>query len=405
MPRFFSLACLVLATPLFAADWPQFHGLGRDNQSAETGLNWNWPKDGPPIAWKIEVGQGWAGPVVAGERVILFHRVENDEVIACLDPATGKEKWKFAYRTRYRDEFGFDAGPRSTPVIAGDKLFTLGANGDLHGLELATGKKLWSRSLLADYEANKGFFGIACSPIVVGGKLLVNVGGRGAGIVAFDPATGKELWKANNDAASYSSPTVAEIDGKTLALFLTREGLVMLDPGTGKIGFTHPWRPRLNESVNAATPLVWKNDIFITVSYGTGAVLLRPKGAELEELWSGDKSMSCQFNTPVRVGDYLYGAHGRVDARNVDMRCVEWKTGAVKWSQPKFGSTTVIAVDGGLIGMTEAGDLVRFEASPEIFKEKARASILGSPTRAAPALADGRFYARDGKYLVCVKLK
>ena len=405
MPRFFSLSCLVLATPLFAADWPQFHGPGRDNQSTETGLNWDWPKDGPPIAWKIEVGQGWAGPVVAGGRVILFHRVENDEVIACLDPVTGKEKWKFAYRTRYRDDFGFDEGPRSTPAIAGDKLFTLGANGDLHGLELATGKKLWSRSLLADYDAGKGFFGIATSPLVVGGKLLVNVGGRGAGIVAFDPTTGKELWKANNDAASYSSPTVAEIDGKTLALFLTREGLVMLDPNTGKIGYTFPWRPRLNESVNAATPLVWKNDIFITVSYGTGAVLLRPKGAELEELWSGDKSMSCQFNTPVRVGEYLYGAHGRVDARNVDMRCVEWKTGAVKWSQPKFGSTSVIAVDGGLIGMTEAGDLVRFEASPEIFKEKARAAILGSPMRAAPALADGRFYARDGKHLVCVKLK
>ena len=405
MPRFFSLACLALATPLFAADWPQFHGPGRDNQSAETGLNWNWPKDGPPIAWKIEVGQGWAGPVVAGERVILFHRVENDEVIACLDPATGKEKWKFTYRTRYRDQFGFDEGPRATPVIAGDKLFTLGANGDLHGLELATGKKLWSRNLLADYDASKGFFGIASSPIVVGGKLLVNVGGRGAGIVAFDPTTGKELWKANNDAASYSSPTVAEIDGKTLALFLTREGLVMLDPNTGKIGYTFPWRPRLNESVNAATPLVWKNDIFITVSYGTGAILLRPKGAELEELWSGDKSMSCQFNTPVRVGEYLYGAHGRVDARNVDMRCVEWKTGAVKWSQPKFGSTTVIAVDGGLIGMTEAGDLVRFDSSPEAFKETARATILSSPTRAAPALADGRLYARDGKHLVCVKLK
>ena len=399
---------LLMAFPfaLPAADWPQFHGPSRDNQSAETGLNWNWPKDGPPIAWKLDVGLGWSGPVVAGERLIAFHRVDNDEVVLCLDPATGKEKWKFAYRTRYRDDFGFDDGPRSTPVISGDKLFTLGANGDLHGLELATGKKLWSRSLIADYEAGKGFFGVACSPIVVGGKLLVNVGGRGgAGIVAFDPATGKELWKANSDDASYSSPTVAEIDGKTLAFFLTRAGLVALDPETGKVRYTHPWRPRLNESVNAATPLVWKNDIFITVSYGTGAALLRPKGDQLDELWANDKSMSCQFNTPVRVGDYLYGAHGRVDARNVDLRCVEWKTGTVKWSQPKFGSTTLIAVDGGLVGLVENGDLVRFEASPEGYKAKARATILGSPTRAAPALADGRLFARDAKVLVCVKLK
>ena len=402
MPR---IPFALVATLLVAADWPQFHGPTRDNQSTETGFDWSWPKDGPPVAWKLDAGQGWAGPVVAGERLVFFHRVESDEVVLCLDPATGKEKWKFSYRTRYRDDFAMDEGPRSTPCIHGDKLFTLGANGDLHGLELATGRKLWSRNLIADFDAGKGFFGIACSPLVVGGKLLVNVGGKGAGIVAFDPATGKEIWKANNDAASYSSPSLAEIGGKQLALFLTREGLVALDPETGKQSFTHPWRPRLNESVNAATPLSWKGDVFISVSYGAGAILLRPKGAELEELWSGDKSMSCQFNTPVRVGEYLYGSHGRVDARNVDLRCVEWKTGTVKWSQPKFGSTSIIAVDGGLIGVTEAGDLVRFEASPEGYKEKGRAAILGSPTRAAPALADGRLFARDGKQLVCVKLK
>ncbi|HEY3788314.1 MAG TPA: PQQ-binding-like beta-propeller repeat protein [Urbifossiella sp.] len=405
MRSILTLVILAGVSLALAADWPQFHGPTRDNQSTETGLNWNWPKDGPPIAWKLDVGSGWSGPVVAGERLIAFHRVANEEIVLCLEPATGKELWKFAYRTRYRDDFGFDDGPRSTPLISGDKVFTLGANGDLHGLELATGKKLWSRNLLVDYDAGKGFFGVACSPIVAAGKLLVNVGGRGAGIVAFDPATGKELWKANNDAASYSSPTIAPIDGKTLAIFLTREGLVALEPETGKTRFSFPWRPRLNESVNAATPLVWKNDIFVTVSYGAGAVLLRPKGEELEEVWANDKSMSCQFNTPVRVGDYLYGSHGRVDAKNVDLRCVEWKTGAVKWSRPKYGATSLIAVDGGLLGVIESGEVVRFEASPESYQEKARATILGSPTRAAPALADGRLFARDGKTLICVKLK
>jgi outer membrane protein assembly factor BamB len=402
MPRF---AFLLLALAMIAADWPQFHGPGRDNQSTETGFNWNWPKDGPPAAWKLDAGQGWAGPVVAGERLVFFHRVADDEVVLCLDPATGKEKWKFSYRTRYRDEFGFDEGPRSTPCISGDRVFTLGANGDLHGLELATGKKLWSRNLIADYDAGKGFFGIACSPMIAAGNLLVNVGGKDAGIVAFDPATGQEKWKADTGAASYSSPSLAEIGGKSLALFLTREGLVALDPVNGKVAHTHPWRPRLNESVNAATPLAWKGDIFLSVSYGTGAILLRPKGTELEELWSGDKSMSCQFNTPVRIGEYMYGAHGRVDAKAVDMRCVEWKTGAVKWSKPKFGSTSLIAVDGGLLGVVESGEIVRFEASPEGYREKARAAILGSPTRAAPALADGRLFFRDPKQLVCVKLK
>jgi hypothetical protein len=157
--------------------------------------------------------------------------------------------------------------------------------------------------------------------------------------------------------------------------------------------------------VNAATPLVWNGDVFLTVSYGAGAVLLRPKGDQLEEVWANDKSLSCQYNTPVRVGDYLYGMHGRVDAKAVDLRCVEWKTGAVKWSVPKYGAASLIAVDGGILAVTEGGNVVRFDAAPDGYKERARAAILGSPTRAAPALADGRLFARDGSKLVCVSLK
>lgn len=405
MRRLLAAASVVFAAAGSAADWPQFHGPARDGHSSEAGLNWAWPKGGPPVAWKIDAGAGWAGPVVAGGRVILFHRVGGDEVVAALDPATGKELWAFAYRTRYRDDFGFDEGPRATPLVAAGRVFTLGANGDLHAIDLATGKKLWARNLLAEYAAGKGFFGVACSPVLAGGKVLVNVGGKGAGVVAFDPATGKEEWKATDDAASYSSPAVAEVGGKTLALVLTREGLVALEPATGAVRYTHPWRPRQNESVNAATPLAWKGDIFLTVSYGTGAVLLRPKGDGLEEVWANDKSLSCQYNTPVRVGEYLYGAHGRVDAKAVDLRCVEWKTGAVKWSQPKFGPATLIAVDNGLLALTESGELVGFDASPDGYAERGRAAVLGSPTRAAPALADGRLFARDGGKLVCVKLK
>jgi outer membrane protein assembly factor BamB len=407
MPRVLFASCLALAlTPaLPAADWPQFLGPNRDGHSAETHLNWNWPKGGPPVLWTLDVGSGWAGPTVSGDKLILFHRVEAEEAVACLDPATGKEKWAVRYQTKYRDDFKFDDGPRATPLIADGRVFSLGANGDLYAIELASGKKLWNRNLIADYAPPKGFFGIACSPMLAGGKLLVNVGAKGAGVVAFDPATGKEAWKATDEPASYSSPTLAEIGGKQLAVFLTRSGLIALDPGTGKVAYTHPWRPRINESVNAATPLVWKDEIFLTVSYGTGGVLLRAKGDEAEEVWANDRSMSCQYNTPVRVGEYLYGVHGRQEGGGAKLRCVEWKTGAVKWSVDRFGVASVLAVDGGLLALTEGGELVRFDASAAAFTERARASILGSPTRAMPALADGRLFARDGSKLVCVKLK
>jgi outer membrane protein assembly factor BamB len=406
MPRFFALALTATsAFALTAADWPQLLGPARDGHSDETALNWTWPKEGPPIAWSKDIGTGWAGPVVAGGRLYLFHRVRNDEVLACFDPAAGKRYWTSAYETTYRDDFGFDDGPRATPTVANGLVFTLGANGDLCAFNAQGGKRVWNRNLRADYKADKGFFGFACSPLVIGKSLLVNVGGKGAGVVAFEAATGKELWKSTDDGASYSSPVAADLGGKPAAVFLTRFGLRVLDPDTGAVRHELPYRPRLNESVQAATPLVWKDEIFLTVSYSTGAALVRAKVKELEEVWANDKSLSSQYSTPVRVGEYLFGVHGRADVGTAVLRCVEWKTGAVKWSQPNFGVASLIAVDGGLLALTEAGELVRFDASPDEYKERGRAAILSKPTRAHPALASGLLFARDGSRLVAVDLR
>lgn len=406
MPRLLAIAVILTTPPgLPAADWPQLFGPARDGHSTETKLNWNWPKEGPPIVWTKTIGTGWAGPVVADGRVYLFHRVGQEEILECLDPADGTRKWHSIYEAKYRDDFGFDDGPRATPTVAAGRIFTLGANGDLSAFSVRDGKRIWHRDLRADYKADKGFFGFACSPLVIGKAVLVNVGGKGSGVVAFEAATGKELWKSTDDGASYSSPVAAEIDGKPAAVFLTRYGLRILDPGTGQRRHEFEFRPRLNESVQGATPLVWKDQIFLTVSYSTGAALLQAKGKELEEVWANDKTLSSQYNTPVRVGDYLYGVHGRADVGTAILRCVEWKTGAVRWSEPKFGVASLIAVEDGLLALTEAGELVRFDASPGGYKERSRAAILTKPTRAAPALAEGRLFARDGARLVSVDLR
>jgi outer membrane protein assembly factor BamB len=406
MPRLLAVAVILTTSfGLPAADWPQLFGPARDGHSTETKLNWNWPKEGPPIAWTKAIGTGWAGPVVADGRVYLFHRVGEEEILECLDRADGKRRWHSTYETTYRDDFGFDDGPRATPTVVDGRIFTLGANGDLSAFNALDGNRIWHRNLRADYKADKGFFGFACSPLVIGKAVLVNVGGKGAGVVAFDVATGKELWKSTDDGASYSSPVAAEIDGKPAAVFLTRYGLRILDPGTGQQRHEFAFRPRLNESVQGASPLVWKDQIFLTVSYSTGAALLHAKGKELEEVWANDKTLSSQYNTPIRVGDYLYGVHGRADVGTAILRCVEWKTGAVRWSEPKFGVASLIAVDDGLLALTEAGELVRFDAAPGGYKERGRAAILTKPTRAAPALAEGRLFARDGARLVAVDLR
>lgn len=392
------------ATTLRAADWPNVHGPTRDSHSAETGLNWTWGKDGPPVAWKLDVGAGFAGVAVSSGTVFLFHRVESDEVLLAIDAATGKEKWKHAARTKYVDDFGFDDGPRCVPVVSGGRVFALGADGDLRAVDATSGKPIWQRNIVADYRVKKGYFGVGATPIVVGERLLVNVGGKGAGIVAFDPTTGKEHWKVTDDPPSYAAANVMTLDGQPHGVFLTRSGLVVIEAANGKVKFTKEWRARLDASVNASTPIVRKDEVFLTSSYGVGGVVLKAKPGEWDELWSGDRSLSCHYDTPVLIGDHLYGIDGRQEGGAARLRCVDWKTGDVKWSVDRFGCASLLAVDGGLLAVTEAGELVRFEASAKAYKELARAKVLDAATRAAPALSDGRLFVRDDKRLVCVKL-
>jgi len=387
---------------LLAADWPQHLGSNRDGHSSETGLSRAWPKDGPPVLWKRNVGTGWAGPAIAGDRLILFHRVGGNDTVECLNPTTGKEIWKATYASRYVDDFNFDDGPRAVPLIADKRVFTLGADGSLRAWNLETGVGIWDRNVNKDYGVEKGFFGTATSPMIASGKLIINVGAKGAGVVAFDPATGKELWKSSDDGVSYSSPVVGKLGDEELAIFFTRNGLLALSPDKGEVKYRYPWRPRINASVNAATPIVSGGRVFLSTSYGTGAVVLEVKRGKLEEVWMGDKSISSHYPTPVLIKDHLYGIDGRQEGGQAQLRCVEWATGKVQWAEKQFGCAGLIAVDGLLIACAENGDIVLIEPSTERYKELARARVLDSPVRALPALSGGKLFVRDGKKLLAI---
>ncbi|WP_020471955.1 PQQ-binding-like beta-propeller repeat protein [Zavarzinella formosa] len=401
MSRLFPIIMLVPA--LLGADWPQHLGPTRDSRSPETGLLRAFPAGGPAVVWKREVGSGWAGSAVQKGKLILFHRVEADEVVECLDATTGKELWKQTYRSKYRDDFEFDDGPRSTPLIDDSRVITLGANGQLSAWDFASGKSLWARNINDDYQVPKGFFGVATSPMIAGGKLLINVGAKKAGVVAFDPATGKELWKAGDDGVSYSSPVMAKIAGDELAVFFTRAGLLAVLPEDGKIKFQHPWRPRLNSSVNAASPIVSKDRMFLTTSYGTGAIVLEGTKTGLKEVWQSDEVISSHFSTPVLIGGFLYGIDGRQEAR-ARLRCADWEKGTINWTKEGFGCAGLIVADGMLIATPENGDVVLIDPSPKAYKELARASVLDAPVRALPALSGGMLFVRDGKKMVALKM-
>jgi len=406
---FLLFAWVAVTLTLRAQDWPQFLGPNRNGSTIGTNLASTWPKEGPPVVWQRKVGQGFAGPVVSGGRLVLFHRMDDREVVECLDANSGKELWKGEYATRYVDMMGHDPGPRSTPAVSGAQAFTFGAEGMLCCWSLADGRKQWSVDAKKDFGARQGFFGLACSPLVEGNAVIVNVGGRGgAGIVAFDKASGNVLWKATDDEASYASPVAATIGGKPIAFVLTREALEAFNPADGKPVFHYPWRPSMHASVSGATPLVIGDQIFISACYDTGATLLRFKEAAPERLWSSEDALSCHYATPVHRDGFLYGFDGRADPGfdpPPSLRCVELKTGKVRWSEGSLKPGTVSLAGDRLLVLTGSGELLLAPATPDGFKPLARAQILGLEVRAHSALADGLFYARSKDKLVCVDLR
>jgi outer membrane protein assembly factor BamB len=396
------------AVPAFANDWPQFLGPTRNGTYTGPALTASWPKNGPPILWQRKVDQGFSGPAVASGKLILFHRIENKETVECLNAETGKSLWSFDYPTAYRDDFGFDEGPRATPSISDDHVYTYGAEGVLTCLNLASGKKIWGLDAKKEFHAPKGFFGIACSPLVEGDAVILNIGGEGAGIVAFDKLTGKILWKATGDQASYSSPVAATINNRRYLFVLTLANFVALDPANGKTLFQYPFRPPIRASVTAAAPLVVDDEVFLSASYGLGAVLLKITPNGPQKIWSGDDILSNHYATCVFLNGFLYGIHGRTDPGfepPASLRCVELKTGKVRWQQQAFGAATLTLAGDQLFILTEKGELIRAPATPSAFKPLDRAQVLPTQVRAHPALANGLFYARSKDRLVCLDLR
>ncbi len=399
-----STAVSFVTKTVLADEWPQFLGPTRNGVYSGLEVVDEWPEQRSRLIWQKEIGQGFSGPVVTQKRLIIFHRLGNRETVECLDSKTGQRLWSFDYSTRYRDDFGFDEGPRSTPSIFEGRVYTFGAEGVLHCLNLETGEKVWKVDSHQKFGVKKGFFGAACSPLAEENYVLLNIGGKeGAGLVAFDRSTGKTLWTATNHGASYSSPTTARMGEIRHVFFFTRNGLVSTDPVTGKVHFQFLWRSRSQTSVNAATPLVVDDLIFLSAGYQTGAILLQLVGNNVKELWSSDDVLSNHYATSVYSEGYLYGFHGRQEYGS-SLRCIKLKTGQVQWSVDRFGAGTVTLAANHLLILRENGELILAPATPKDFQTTARAQVLPATVRSYPAFANGRLYARNETTLVCISL-
>ena len=403
--RTLAILALVAASAVgWGQDWPQFRGQSRDGVVPGQESLPAFPAGGPRLVWERAVGSGFSAPAVTGGRLLLFHRQGGMEVVEALQAVDGKRIWEFAYETTYKDDFGFENGPRATPVIANGRVFTFGAAGVLHCLDLETGAKRWSVDTHAEFGVRKGFFGAASTPLVLDGRVIANIGGAdGAGIVAFDAESGAKVWTVTDHEASYSSPVAARIDGGLLAIFFTREGLVALEPDTGRVAYERRWRSRSRASVNAATAVVLGDIVFLSASYGTGAIAMRLRGGQIEVLWSGEDVIDNHYSSCVRSGSTLFGFHGRQEYGQ-SFRAADLVSGEVLWSSDRLPAGSVLRVGDRLLLLLETGELLLAAASREKFEVLARAQILGRETRAFPAVANGLLFARDKDTLVCLRL-
>ncbi len=273
-------------------------------------------------------------------------------------------------------------------------------------MSLANGQELWSRDLYKECNAPTGYFGAGSSPILEGDTLLVNVGGKsGYGIVALDRNTGKTQWHQTDELASYSSPVATTIDNERHVIFVTRMNVVSVDPRSGAERFRFPFGMR-GPTVNAANPVIRGDRLFVTASYGVGAWLAQISSAGAKILWEKDEALSSQYTTPIVQDTCLYGIDGRQDLGVAELRSIDLATGAVRWSQPDFGTGNLIAVGDKLLIQKTSGELVLAKANPVRYEQLATARIFpeGSTVQALPALAEGRLFVRDEHSLVVVQV-
>jgi outer membrane protein assembly factor BamB len=450
MRRLDLILCLVLVAlfaieqPSRADDWPQWLGPHRDAIWRESGILDQFPKDGPPVRWRTPIGGGYAGPAVVGGRVYVTDRIlardarnpgsgfegnariQGKERVLCLHEATGKELWKVEYNRTYQVQY--PAGPRTTPIVHGGKVYTLGTMGDLLCLDAATGKQIWAKNFPRDYKAHVPVWGFSANPLLDDQgehpKLICLVGGEDHVVVAFDKDTGKELWHAlSADEPGYSPPMIYQFGGKRQLIIWHPEAVNGLNPDTGEVYWSEPFTAKAG--LTAPTARQAGNLLFVTAFYD-GPLMLQFAAANPRPtvLWRGKShsetpkltdGLHSIIATPFLKDGYIYGvcSYGELRCLKADTGKRIWQTHAATGGKSERWANAFLVEQGERFFLfNEKGDLIIARLTPDGYKEISRAHIL-DPTNSLPgrpvvwshpAFANKSMYVRNDEEIVCVSL-
>jgi outer membrane protein assembly factor BamB len=397
-------AILAAGMAATAADWPRLGGPDGTGVSGEKGLNKAWQSRPPKLAWKAPLTDGgYALLAAAGGKVFVVDHQGNEDIVRAFDLDKGVSAWTYAYRDLSKSNHGF---ARAAPVVANGKVYTASGGGAIHCLEAASGRMVWTTHLVKDLGGEMPGWYYAGSPLLDGDKLIVYPGGAG-GVAALNPETGQALWRGKGgagEAPGYATPAVATIGGKRQYVLFSSGSVIGVDAANGAPLWKVPWKTAYD--VNAATPIVMGNTVFVTSNYGSGCGLIEVAANTARIAWQ-NKEIQCHFNTPVLLNGLLYSTSdpGRIV-------CLEPRTGTVKWSRPGFEKGGLLYADGALIVCDgRSGEIAMIEAGPEDGKELGRTTLMREHGEqkdkfwTPPILADGRLLVRTRARLLCLDVR
>jgi len=389
------------AVPPGLVNTPQFMGPNRDGVLRGSHLARDWATTPPRQLWRQPIGGGWSAFAVVGARAFTQEQRGEDEWVSCYEVLTGRLIWAQTNRVRFFQWQGGE-GPRTTPTVDRDRVFATGGTGILDCLEAGTGRRVWTRDVLGENGLPNLTWGVGASPLVFDDTVVVSGGAtHGSTVLAYHRETGKPLWQAGSDKASYASPVLATVAGRRLVLSVNAASLTGHDPATGAVQLDVPWGR--DNWPKASQPVALEGDrLFLSAGYGVGCVMLQVKAEadgrfSAEELWR-NKMMKTQFNSAGLRDGFLYGLDDGL------LACVDAATGKRQWKDGRYGSGQTLIVDDLVLIQSEPGPVVLASATPESFQELGRLAALTSKTWNFPTLAGRYLLVRNDVEAVCYEL-